>query len=133
MLCCVPGREKYYIASNLSVENYIPTVENYIPTKSDFNKNPYIFGSISFRVQVVEKHSAVTNNFHSLAVIRKSNLNVEAGSSNHLPHDQPTARTAFLMLNKMQRTRLKMLFINTYALMLKGRPYSEYEHYIAMG
>ena len=36
------------------------------------------------------------------------------------------------MLNKMQRTRLKMLFINTYALMLKGRPYSEYEHYIAV-
>ena len=126
VMVCIPCREKYYSNNKLSMDKYVPT-------KADFNKNPYIFGSISFRIHAIEKHSANTSTFHNLAVTRKSNLNAEKGGSSESSHNnQPTAKTALLMLNETQRTRLKHLFINTYALMVKGRPYSGYEHYIAI-
>ena len=42
------------------------------------------------------------------------------------------AQNAILTLNENPRSKLKYLFINTYAFMLKGRPYSEYELYVKM-
>ena len=40
--------------------------------------------------------------------------------------------TKLLTLIENQRIELKYLFITTYALMLKGHPYSEYEFYVKM-
>ena len=37
-----------------------------------------------------------------------------------------------MSMNDSRRSKMKILFINTYALMSKGRPYAEYEHYVAM-
>ena len=119
-MICLPCREKYY------ADNHLP-LKNYIPTKSGFKTHPYIFGSVSFRVQTIGKHSSSTNNFHDLAVKRKSNVSSgKAGSS------KTNGKSVFLAVNEAQRSRLKILFINTFALMCKGRPYSEYEHYVKM-
>ena len=54
VMICVPCREKYYSDNKISADKYIPT-------KSDFSKNPYVFGSVSFRTTTIEKHSADYN------------------------------------------------------------------------
>ena len=69
-MICVPCREKYYSDNKISADKYIPT-------KSDFSKNPCVFGSVSFRTTIVEKHSADSNAFHGLALTRKENLSRE--------------------------------------------------------
>ena len=119
-MICVPCREKYYSDNKISADKYIPT-------KSDFSKNPYVFGSVSFRTTTVEKHSADSNAFHGLAVTRKENLSREEEEGS-----QSDARKMLVSINEAQRNRLKILFINTYALMSKGRPYSEFEHHVTM-
>ena len=71
-----------------------------------------------FRKPSIEKHSNNTNTFHGLAVTRKKNLQEEEQRG--------------VSMNEGQRDKLKILFINAYALMSKGRPYTEYEHYVTM-
>ena len=66
VMICLPCREKYYADNKLSY--------SYLPGTSDFDKNPYVFGCISFRKPSIEKHSNNTNTFHGLAVTRKKNL-----------------------------------------------------------
>ena len=102
VMICVPCREKYYSDNKISADKYIPT-------KSDFSKNPYVFGSVSFRTTTVEKHSADSNAFHGLAVTRKENLSREEEEGS-----QSDARKMLVSINEAQRNRLKILFINTY-------------------
>ena len=101
-MICVPCREKYYSDNKISAFKYIPT-------KSDFSKNPYVFGGVSFRTTTVEKHSADSNAFHGLAVTRKENLSREEEEGS-----QSDARKMLVSINEAQRNRLKILFINTY-------------------
>ena len=63
VMICVPCREKYYAENQLK--------KSYVPSTSDFEKNPYVFGCISFSKPSVEKHSLDTNTNHGLAVARK--------------------------------------------------------------
>ena len=104
---CVPCREKYYSDNKISADKYIPT-------KFDFSKNPYVFGSVSFRMTTVERHSADSNAFHGLAVTRKENLSREEEEGT-----QSDARKMLVPINEAQRNRLKILFI-------------EFEHYDTM-
>ena len=75
----------------------------------------------------VEKHSADSNAYHGLAVTRKENLSREEEEGS-----QSDARKMLVSINEARRNRLKTLFINTYAIMSKGRPYSEFEQYVTM-
>ena len=119
VMICVPCRSKHY------ADNHLSEVE-YVPTNSDFKNQPFIFGGISFRKSAFDKHACSTNKFHAFAIIRKVNVDkIESG-------ERSGAQNALLALNGNQRSKLKYLFINACALMLKGRPYSEYEFYVKM-
>ena len=95
-----------------------------MPSTSDFDKNPYIFVCVSFRKKTVEKHSTDNNTFHGLAVTRENNFQEEEAHGS-----MSMAQKALVTMNDSQRSKMKILFINTYALMSKGRPY---EHYVTM-
>ena len=95
VMICTPCLEKYYVDNNLAADKYVPT-------KSDLTMNPYIFGSISFRLSAIEKHSAETNSLHALTVTRQTNISCDERVN------QSEAQKAFLSSTELQRGRLKM-------------------------
>ena len=102
----------YHVVKNIILTTkFLQTI--YIPTKSDFSKNPYVFGSVSFRTTTVKKHS---NAFHGLVVTRKENLSREEEEGS-----QSDARKMLVSINEAQRNRLKLLFINTYQTHVKRK------------
>ena len=74
----------------------------------------------------MQTHCAQTNTKHHLATKFVENKAVE--KEGQLSEGQRCINA----INESVRQRLKYLFINTYGLMFKGRPYSEYEFLISL-
>ena len=110
VMICLPCREKYYADNKVK--------DSYVPSTTDFDKNPDIFGCVSFRKKTVEKHSADNNTFHRLAVsvTRENNLQEEAHGSMSM------VQQAFVSVKDSQPSKMKILFINTYALNVVRSP-----------
>ena len=108
VMYCDPCRKKHY-AVRLDID--------YLPSSEIFSNQPYIFGCFSLHYQSLNSHS--TNRL--VAIDRENNIKKEMKGE---------ASGAMIIKEKFDesfKSKLNILFINVYALMLKGRPYSEYE------
>ena len=116
VMYCDPCRKKHYAVNRLDID--------YLPSSETFSNQPYIFGCFSLGYQCLNSHS--TNRDHLVAIDRENNIEKEMKGE---------ASGAMIIKEKFDesfKNKLNILFINVYALMLKGRPYSEYELYVDM-
>ena len=107
---CDPCRKKHYAVNRLDID--------YLPPSENFSNQPYIFGCFSLRYQSLNSHS--TNRDDLVAIDRENNIEKEMKGE---------ANGAMIIKEKFDesfKSKLNILFINVYALMLKGQPYSEY-------
>ena len=114
VMYCDPCRKKHYAVNRLDID--------YLPSSENFSNQPYIFGCFSLRHQSLNSHS--TNRDHLVATDRENNIEKELKGE---------ASGAMIIKEKFDesfKSKLNIIFINVYALMLKGRPYSEYELYV---
>ena len=116
IMICEYCREKYYTTMKVT--------KDYVPSIQDLKKKPFVFGSVSYRIESLRFHCKPSNDDHQLAVSRHLNLSKE--KDKQLSEAQ-RVKTA---LNELQRTHLKSLFINIFGILKHGKSFSDYEYLI---
>ena len=112
-MICIHCREKHFSVNKVS--------SDYVPTLQDFKNQPFIFGSISFRIESLRQHCKQSNTQHALAVTRHLNLAKEKNN------EYSEAQRIKVSMTETEKKQLRYLFFNMYAVLKNGKPFSDYE------
>ena len=116
-MICKSCREKHYSEYKLTTD--------YIPTLNELKTKPFIFGSISYRIESLRGHCKTSNTHHYLAL--KRTINIAKESSQGQMSDAQRVKTT---LTEAQKKHLNYLFINMYGVLKRGKPFTTFEFII---